>query len=91
MKRTAAYLLAFAMIFALAGCGRGSDNVPVDSDGGSAQYELMIGHVYTEDSLEHMQMLKIKELVEEKRKAPVRSQSMPTSRSVTSNPLPSSA
>ena len=32
MKRTAAYLLAFAMIFALAGCGRGSDNVPVDSD-----------------------------------------------------------
>lgn len=66
MKRTAAYLLAFAMIFALAGCGRGSDNVPVDSDGGSAQYELMIGHVYTEDSLEHIQMLKIKELVEEK-------------------------
>ena len=66
MKRTAAYLLAFAMIFALAGCGRGSDNVPVDSDGGSAQYELMIGHVYTEDTLENMQILKIKELDEEK-------------------------
>ncbi len=69
MKKFFAILLALTMVFALAACGErgGATTNPEATDGGdTAQYELVIAHVYTEDSLEHAQMQKIKELVEEK-------------------------
>lgn len=67
LKKIVAILLTLAMVFAFAACSRGGDG-DKDKDDGSADaaYELRIGHVYSEDSLEHAQMLKIKELVEAK-------------------------
>ena len=42
-------------------------NASADTPAAPAEkYQMVIGHVYTEDSLEHQQMLKIKELVEAK-------------------------
>lgn len=73
MKKTIAILLALVMVFALCACGErgGNDPAPQQSQSGNdpapaETYKLTIGHVYTEDSLEHAQMLKIKELVEAK-------------------------
>lgn len=68
MKKFLALLLSLAMVFSLmslAACNsdRGSSG---DDDDAKAEYTLTIGHVYTEDSIEHKQMLKIKELVEDK-------------------------
>lgn len=65
MKKFLALLMALAMIFALCACGA-RDAGKGDDTEKAAEYELVIGHVYTEDSLEHAQMLKIKELVEAK-------------------------
>lgn len=64
MKKYIALLLCLVMVFALCACG-GRDGGK-DDGADAAKYELKIGHVYTEDSIEHKQMLKIKELVEEK-------------------------
>jgi len=69
MKKFVALLLCMLMLFALCACGA-RDAAPAaeggEDDGAAGQYTLLIGHVYTEDSLEHQQMLKIKELVEAK-------------------------
>jgi len=68
MKKLLAILLALTMVFALSACSqRGDTTTEPETDGtDTTQYELVIGHVYAEDSLEHSQMLKVKELVEEK-------------------------
>lgn len=66
MKKTIAILLALAMVLSLGACSRGGNNDSAGDSDKSGEYELVIGHVYTEDSLEHAQMLKIKELVEAK-------------------------
>lgn len=82
MKKIVAIVLCIVMVFALCACGRGSASqssapaaaAPAADSSASADapaapaesYKLIIGHVYTEDSLEHQQMLKIKELVEAK-------------------------
>ena len=61
MKKTIAILLALAMVLALGACSRGGNNDSAGDSDKAGEYELVIGHVYTEDSLEHAQMLKIKE------------------------------
>jgi len=71
MKKFVALLLCLMMVFALCACGaRGGQEQPQGNTGDDTPtaetYTLLIGHVYTEDSLEHAQMLKIKELVEAK-------------------------
>lgn len=71
MKKFIALLLSLAMVLSLCSltaCGkRGSEgDTNKDGDTADAKYTLTIGHVYTEDSIEHKQMAKIKELVEEK-------------------------
>ena len=70
MKKFIALLLSLAMILSLCSltaCGKRGGDDNKDKDGSTdAKYTLTIGHVYTEDSIEHKQMLKIKELVEQK-------------------------
>lgn len=70
MKKFIALLLSLAMVLSLcslSACGKRGSEESTDDDGEStAKYSLTIGHVYTEDSIEHKQMVKIKELVEEK-------------------------
>ncbi|MGM9575404.1 MAG: TRAP transporter substrate-binding protein [Oscillospiraceae bacterium] len=65
MKKFVAILLVAVMVFSLCACSRGGNDNGDDSEK-AGEYELVIGHVYSEDSLEHAQMLKIKELVEAK-------------------------
>lgn len=65
MKKFVALILCMLMMFSLCACGA-RDAGTEDADAAEGQYTLLIGHVYSEDSLEHAQMLKIKELVEEK-------------------------
>lgn len=70
-EKVIALLLSLAMVLSLCSltaCGkRGSEgDTNKDGDTADAKYTLTIGHVYTEDSIEHKQMAKIKELVEEK-------------------------
>ena len=71
MKKFIALLLSLAMVLSLCSltaCGKrgGEGDTNKDGDTADAKYTLTIGHVYTEDSIEHKQMAKIKELVEEK-------------------------
>ena len=74
MKKLLALILCLAMVFSLCACGaRGQQAAPAPApaDGEEAAapaeaYEVVIGHVYSEDSLEHAQMLKIEELAEAK-------------------------
>ena len=77
MKKLVSVLLCLVLVLSLCACGaRGGSSAPApaapaeeaapEEAAPAETYTLTIGHVYTEDSLEHMQMLKIKELVEEK-------------------------
>lgn len=71
MKKFIALLLSLAMVLSLCSltaCGKRGGEGDTNKDGqtADAKYTLTIGHVYTEDSIEHKQMAKIKELVEEK-------------------------
>lgn len=69
MKKFLALLLSLAMVFSLmslAACGSDRGNSGDDGGDAKAEYTLTIGHVYTEDSIEHQMMVKIKELIEEK-------------------------
>lgn len=66
MKKFLALLLALVMMFTLCACGERGSASKGGSEDEAGKYELLIGHVYSEDSLEHAQMLKIKELVEAK-------------------------
>ena len=71
MKKFIALLLSLAMVLSLCSltaCGKrgGEDDTNKEGETADAKYTLTIGHVYTEDSIEHKQMAKIKELVEEK-------------------------
>ena len=76
MKKLLALVLCLVMVFSLCACGaRGQQAAPAPAapaEGEEAApapaetYELIIGHVYTEDSLEHAQMLKIEEVAEAK-------------------------
>ena len=71
MKKFIALLLSLAMVLSLCSltaCGKRGSEGDTNKDGqtADAKYTLTIGHVYTEDSIEHKQMAKIKELVEEK-------------------------
>lgn len=65
MKKLIALLMSLVMVFSLVSLTACSDRGGSD-DGGEAKYTLTIGHVYTEDSLEHQMMVKVKELIEEK-------------------------
>lgn len=70
MKKFIALLLSLAMVLSLCSltaCGKRGGEGDTNKDGqtADAKYTLTIGHVYTEDSIEHKQMAKIKELVEE--------------------------
>ena len=76
MKKLLALVLCLVMVFSLCACGARGEQAapapaaPADGDEAAAapaeKYELVIGHVYTEDSLEHAQMLKIEEVAEAK-------------------------
>ena len=71
MKKLLALTLCLAMVFSLCACGaRGEQAAPApaaDGEEAPAQtYEVVIGHVYADNSLEHAQMLKIEELAEAK-------------------------
>ena len=77
MKKLLALVLCLTMIFALCACGARGEQAasapaaaPADGEEAAAapaeKYELVIGHVYSEDSLEHAQMLKIEEVAEAK-------------------------
>jgi TRAP-type C4-dicarboxylate transport system substrate-binding protein len=62
------------MVLCLCACGARGEQAaapaaPAEGEEAAApaeKYELVIGHVYTEDSLEHAQMLKIEEVAEAK-------------------------
>ena len=76
MKKLLALVLCLVMVFSLCACGaRGQQAAPAPAAPAAGEeaaaapaekYELVIGHVYTEDSLEHAQMLKIEEVAEAK-------------------------
>ena len=64
MKKILVVFLCLCMtVITFAACGErgGGGGDEGSAAGGEASYELVIGHVYTEDSLEHQQMLFLKE------------------------------
>lgn len=68
MKKLLAILLCLSMVMCcFVGC---AEEAPADDQGDvntpAETYELVIGHVYTNESLENQQMEKLKELIEEK-------------------------
>lgn len=68
MKKLLAILLCLSMVMCcFVGC---AEEAPADDQGDAnapaETYELVIGHVYAETSLEHQQMLKLQELIQEK-------------------------
>lgn len=69
MKKILVVFLCLCMtMITFASCGARGDGGGDEGSagGGEASYELVIGHVYTEDSLEHQQMLFLKDAIEEK-------------------------
>ncbi len=69
MKKILVVFLCLCMtVITFAACGErgGGGGDEGSAAGGEASYELVIGHVYTEDSLEHQQMLFLKDAIEEK-------------------------
>lgn len=66
-KRMLVVFLCLCMtMIAFTACGERGGSDEGSAAGGEASYELVIGHVYTEDSLEHQQMLFLKDAIEEK-------------------------